>query len=79
MSRDPLPVEMLASADARRVSVEDHRRFRESLTVESSGVDDIDEAVADPILDHIPQRRNKASASRVLRILDELKQGGTSR
>ena len=79
MIRDPLPIEMLISTEARRVSVEDHKAFRDALTAESSGLDEIDEAVADPVLDRIPQRRNKGSASRVLRILDELEQGGTSR
>lgn len=56
MNPDPLPVEMLASEDARRlqtaldaprpITVAEHHRFREGIGTKAS-VDPIDELVAD--------------------------------
>jgi hypothetical protein len=43
---DPLKVELLASEHARRVTVESHQAFRESINPKPSG-DEIDELVAE--------------------------------
>lgn len=59
----PLPVEMLVSCDARRTS-------NQPPCI-------IDEAAADPILDHLPQLRSQQSRSRLLGILDSLPISGT--
>jgi len=75
MSRRPLEVELLVKEDARRerVTVATQEAFRESITPPApEPYDEIDELAADPVFDHIPQRRNSRGTSRLFAILDEL-------
>jgi hypothetical protein len=76
MSRRPLEVELLVSENARRerVTVATQEAFRESITPPApEPYDEIDHLAADPVLDHIPQRRNSRGTSRLFAILDQLK------
>jgi hypothetical protein len=80
MNREPLPVEMLISNDARRVSVEDHKAFRDSLTDRSAAWDEIDDHLdemiqVDPYNGNPPSRRKDREISRVLGLLDSLERG----
>ena len=66
------------------VSKSDHENFHRDLDalhglLRPHDFDDIEEAVADPILDHIPQRRHKGSTNRVLSILDQLDRENSNR
>ena len=75
MSRRPLEVELLVKDDARRerVTVASQEAFRESITpTVPEPYDEIDHLAADPVFDHIPQRRNSRGTSRLFAILDEL-------
>lgn len=60
---------MSANQPARRVSIADHERFRESMQPTPPPEDDSDMLV----IENPPARRPKREADRVLRILDELK------
>lgn len=76
MSRRPLEVELLVSENARRerVSVASQEAFRTSITPPApEPYDEIDHLAADPVLDHIPQLRNRRGTSRIFAILDQLK------
>jgi hypothetical protein len=83
-TREPLPVEMLASDDQRRlqaaldapkpITVDDHQRFRESLA-QPPPSDEIDEALADPRLDRLPAYRTGSDAARLEALLDSLERG----
>ncbi len=79
--RDPLP-EMLISTDSRRVSVDDHKAFREALTDRSAALDEIDAELddmlqVDPFNGDPPSRRKDREISRVLSLLDSLEERGT--
>jgi hypothetical protein len=72
----PLEVELLVKEDARRerVTVATQEAFRTSITPPApEPYDEIDHLAADPVLDHIPQRRNSSGTSRIFSILDQLK------
>ena len=73
MKREPLEVERLIRAD-QRFTIADHERFRRELAAQQSAqqADPIDDALADPVLDHLPQYRSSKSTSRLLGLLDEL-------
>ena len=82
--RDPLEVELLVRDDqrvddhTRRVSVAEHEQFQKHLAASLAAqqpVDEIDEALADPVLDHAPAYRSNKSTSRLLSILDEIERG----
>ena len=71
---EPLEVELLVKEDARRVSVATQEAFRTSITPPApEPYDEIDHLAADPVFDHIPQRRNSRGTSRIFAILDQLK------
>jgi hypothetical protein len=85
MKREPLEVERLIRDDQhhttperRRVSVAEHQRFRADLAASLADLqpDPIDDAMADPVLDHIPQRRSGKAAKSVLAMLDNLSREG---
>ncbi len=77
--REKLAVEYLIADDERNLTVEQHLAFQRSIATERRAFDEIDEAAADPIHDHIPQARSHGKASRVLNILDELDQQSNRR
>ncbi len=58
-------------AKRRQVSVDDHWKFRETIAIQPE-FDEIDEALADPILEHLPQRTSAHKANRVLSVLDQI-------
>jgi hypothetical protein len=64
-------VEHLITPDQRRVSIEEHRQFREAIATPEP-FDAIDDAAADPIHDHAPRRASHGKVNRVLSILDQL-------
>ena len=78
-----LEIEALVSADLRRdsdqrrVSVNQHAAFRQSIESQPD-FDEVDHEAGDPIHDHLPQTRSSRGAGDVLRILDQLQsnQGG---
>jgi hypothetical protein len=61
------------------MSIEDHHQWRQQLAAQQvepcSSVDQIDDALADPIHDHAPAYRSNKSTSRLLSILDEIERG----
>jgi hypothetical protein len=67
----PLPVEMLTSAHARRVTVEQHQGWRGLLA--NPAAPDVDELLLD--VPHPPQMRRAGDIARIERILDELERG----
>jgi hypothetical protein len=78
--RDPLPVEMLISNDARRVSVEQHEAFQKSISRPCDKWDEIDDQLddmihVDPYNGDPPSRRKDREISRVLGLLDSLERG----
>lgn len=84
MRREPLEVERLIRDDQRhtaperrRVSIAEHERFRADIaaSLADQRPDPIDEALADPVLDHAPAYRSNKSTSRLLSILDEIERG----
>ncbi len=70
-AREPLSVELLLDADKRRVTVDEHQAFRESISPPPA-FDEIDEAAAVP---DPPQKRSDRETNHVLKILDELQRG----
>jgi hypothetical protein len=66
---EPLEVELLVPADARRCTVAEHEAFRR-IIYQTPPVDEIDLALAD--IPNPPQARSKRETARVLTILDEL-------
>jgi hypothetical protein len=80
MNREPLPVEMLISTDARRVSVEQHEPFQKSISRPCDKWDEIDDQLddmihVDPYNGDPPSRRKDREISRVLGLLDSLERG----
>ena len=81
--RQRLEVELLLRpdqlADDHRVSIADHERFRRDLAAQQAAqqADEIDDALADPMIERIARRRKNSEAARTLAILDELKEGAT--
>jgi len=78
--RDPQHVSAILPAVLadleRRVTVNDHQKFRQSLAPVMDDDDLDDDPIADPILDRIPERRHMGAVARLNRILDSLPQGG---
>jgi hypothetical protein len=81
MKREPLPVERLIRDDQRhtaperrRVSVAEHEQFQKHLaaSLTDQRPDPIDDALGDPVLDHLPSYQSKKKTARVLGILDQL-------
>ena len=81
--RQRLEVELLLRpdqlADDHRVSIADHQRFRRDLAAQQANqqADEIDEILADPMIERVARRRKNSEAARTLAILDELKEGAT--
>ena len=81
--RELLEIEHLIRDDqriddhTRRVTIDDQQKFRRELAAQQSAqqADPIDNALADPILDHAPACRSNKSTSRLLSILDEIERG----
>ncbi len=82
--RELLPVELLVRDDqriddhTRRVTINDQQKFRCELAASQANqqpADEIDNALADPVLDHAPAYRSNKSTSRLLSILDEIERG----
>jgi hypothetical protein len=86
MKREPLEVERLipehqrhTAPERRRVSVAEHERFRADIAAslgDQQPVDEIDDALGDPVLDHLPSYQSKKKTARVLGILDQLNKEG---
>ena len=60
------------SRHRRRVSVQDHMRFRQAFVSAAESFDDIDELMADPLVERIGTRRREHETARVIKILDQL-------
>ena len=75
---DPLEVDLLVPADKRWVSVDDHQHFRKSVATPPP-VDEIDQALADPLHDHRPRSAPRHKVNRVLGILDQLDRENSNR
>ena len=83
--REPLEVERLIRDDQRvddhtrrRVSVAEHQSFRTDMQRRLGAMqpaDEIDDQLADPILDHAPAYRSNKSTSHLLNLLDEIERG----
>jgi predicted transcriptional regulator len=81
---EPLEVERLIpehqrhTPERRRVSVAEHERFRADIaaSLADQQPDPIDDALADPVLDHLPSYQSKKKTARVLGILDQLNREG---
>jgi hypothetical protein len=83
--RELLPVELLVRGDqrvdepTRRVSVAEHQQFQKHLAAslgDQQPTDEIDDQLADPVLDHLPSYQSKKKTARVLGILDQLNREG---
>jgi predicted transcriptional regulator len=83
--RELLPVELLVRDDqrvdepTRRVSVAEHQQFQKHIAAslaDQQPADEIDDALADPVLDHLPSYQSKKKTARVLSILDQLNKEG---
>jgi hypothetical protein len=82
--RELLPVELLVRDDqraddhTRRVSVAEHEQFQKHLaaSLTDQRPDPIDDALGDPVLDHLPSYQSKKKTARVLGILDQLNKEG---
>jgi hypothetical protein len=64
-----------STPERRRVSVAEHERFRADLAASLAAqqpADEIDDALGDPVLDHLPSYQSKKKTARVLGILDQL-------
>ena len=61
----------------RRVTIDDQQKFRRALAASqvNQQADELDEMLADPILDHAPAYRSNKSTSRLLGILDKIERG----
>jgi len=72
-----LEIEALVSADLRRdsdqrrVSVNQHAAFRQSIQSQPD-FDEVDHEAGDPIHDHLPQTRSSRGSGRLFDILDDL-------
>lgn len=77
--RKPLEVELLTTSDQRRISIEEHQAWRHAAFPPAHQVNEIDEAMADPIVDHAPMRAPRHKANRVLGILDQLEKENSNR
>jgi hypothetical protein len=64
--------------ERRRVSVAEHEQFQKHLaaSLTDQRPDPIDDALADPVLDHLPSYQSKKKTARVLGILDQLNREG---
>jgi hypothetical protein len=85
MKREPLEIERLirddqrhSTPERRRVSVAEHEQFQKHLaaSLTDQRPDPIDDALADPVLDHLPSYQSKKKTARVLGILDQLNREG---
>ena len=76
MKPEPLEIERLIRDD-QRFTIADHERFRCELAAQQAAqqADEIDDALADPVLDRAPAYRSSKSTSRLLSILDEIERG----
>jgi hypothetical protein len=63
----------------RRVTVNDHQKFRQSLAPVEDDDDLDDDPIADVILDRIPQRRPMGAVARLDRIFDQLERENPNR
>jgi hypothetical protein len=80
---EPLEIERLLTNDERRLTVEAHHDWRESLS-ESRPFDEIDlecddMTIVDPYEIHAPSRRSDKEINRLLSILDSLETSNTGR
>ena len=85
MKPEPLEIERLirddqrhSTPERRRVSVAEHERFRADIaaSLTDQRPDPIDDALGDPVLDHLPSYQSKKKTARVLGILDQLNKEG---
>jgi hypothetical protein len=85
MKREPLEIERLirddqrhSTPERRRVSVAEHEQFQKHLaaSLTDQRPDPIDDALGDPVLDHLPSYQSKKKTARVLGILDQLNKEG---
>ena len=77
MKREPLEIEHLIRDD-QRFTVADHEKWQADLRssqAHPAPADELDEMLADPVLDHAPAYRSSKSTSRLLSILDEIERG----
>jgi hypothetical protein len=83
--RELLPVELLVRDDqrvddhTRRVSIAEHQQFQKHIAASLAAqqpADEIDDALGDPVLDHLPSYQSKKKTARVLGILDQLNKEG---
>jgi hypothetical protein len=63
-----------------RFTVADHQQWQADLRASQAHpapADELDDALADPMIERIARRRKNSEAARVLAILDSLKEGAT--
>jgi hypothetical protein len=67
-----------STPERRRVSVAEHEQFQKHLaaSLTDQRPDPIDDALGDPVLDHLPSYQSKKKTARVLGILDQLNKEG---
>ena len=76
---EPLEVERLIRDD-QRFTIADHEKWQADLRssqARPAPADELDEMLADPMIERIARRRKNSEAARTLAILDELKEGAT--
>lgn len=75
--REPLALHGLLTDDELMTStIEKQIAFREAISTPTRNYDEIDDYVADPLVEFNSSRRSEKSANRVLDILDELERSG---
>jgi hypothetical protein len=69
----PLAVELLVPAHARRISVNEHHAFRESISTNREDEHDFDDIIEiDPYVSGTSSRRSDKELNRMLAIIDSL-------
>ena len=73
---EPLEIERLIRADQRHsVSVADHEKWQADLRASQAHpapTDELDDALADPIFDRLPERRSSKATTHLFYLLDSL-------
>jgi hypothetical protein len=71
--RQPLEIELLVPAHTRRISVNEHQAFRESLTTNREDDEDFDDLIEiDPYVSGTSSRRSDKELNRMLALIDSL-------
>jgi hypothetical protein len=74
MKREPLEIERLIRDD-QRFTIADHEKWQADLRASQARpapTDELDDALADPIFDRLPERRSSKATSHLFYLLDSL-------